>query len=81
MRLPRPSAHTLSLALILVASPVMAQWQKLPPMPEPNGGFVCGTDRTGIVVMGGTNWRDGTKHWLQTITRFDPETMRWAIVG
>ena len=28
------------LALILAVAPVMAQWQKLPPMPEPSGGIV-----------------------------------------
>ena len=81
MTLPGPSARTVTAALILTASPVMAQWQKLPPMPEASGGFACGTDGTGIVVIGGTNWKDGAKHWLQTISRFDPKAMRWDIIG
>lgn len=81
MTFPRPTARTVTAALLLAASPVMAQWQKLPPMPEASGGFTCGTDGAGIVVMGGTNWKDGAKHWLQTISRFDPTTMRWDSVG
>lgn len=81
MTLPGSSARTVAAALVLAASPAMAQWEKLPPMPEAIGGFACGTDGTGVVVMGGTNWKDGTKRWLQTISRFDPKTMRWEDVG
>ncbi len=74
---PRTSMRTLTLALILATGPVVAQWQKLPPMPTPSGGFSCGADEKGILVMGGTNWEGGTKQWLQSISRFDPQTMRW----
>ena len=75
------STHTLAIALLLTTSSVFAQWEKLPPLPETNGGFSCGADESGILVLGGTNWAGGTKNWLQTISRFDPKTLRWDIFG
>ncbi len=73
--------HILAAALLLTTSPVPAQWEKLPPLPETNGGFSCGADESGILVIGGTNWAGGTKNWLQTISRFDTKSMRWEVVS
>lgn len=74
-------APILAIALLIAATPALAQWEKLPPLPEASGGFVCGVDRSGVLVLGGTNWAGGAKNWLQTISRFDPKTMRWDSVG
>ncbi|MFN7564115.1 MAG: Kelch repeat-containing protein [Prosthecobacter sp.] len=59
--------------------PAFAQpvWEQLPPLPEPNGGFACGYVYEGIIVIGGTNWRDGKKQWLNKVHIFEPETKRW----
>ena len=30
-----------------------------------------------VVVIGGTNWKDGTKRWLDKVRAFDPATLKW----
>ncbi len=65
----------LSLALISTAQ---AQWTALPPLPAPNGGFICGDDDGQIVVLGGTNWEGGKKNWLNKKHIFDPAKMIWS---
>lgn len=67
----------LFLSLMLVSS-AHAQWEKLPPLPEPNGGFVCGHEKGQIIVVGGTNWKDGKKHWLSQKHLFEPATNTWS---
>ncbi len=59
--------------------PAFAQpaWEPLPPLPEPNGGFVCGHAKGRIVVKGGTNWEGGKKNWLSRLHRFDPVRREW----
>lgn len=70
-----------SVVLLVTASPIMADWEKLPSMLEPSGGFACGADHDGITVLGGTNWENGEKHWLQNVSHFDPGTKKWEIIG
>ena len=53
-------------------------WQALASLPEPNGGCVGGAVPGAILVVGGTNWSDGQKHWLSTVHRLDLETLRWT---
>jgi len=53
-------------------------WQDLPPMPEPNGGFMCGALPDAIVVVGGTNWAGGEKQWLRSVHRLDLSSLRWS---
>jgi len=64
-------------SLMIAARPVQAQWEQLPPLPEPNGGFVCGCRDGKIVVMGGTNWTGGKKNWLKKVHEFDPVQKTW----
>jgi N-acetylneuraminic acid mutarotase len=65
----------LSLAFVSTAH---SQWEQLPPLPEPNGGFMCGVADGQIVVAGGTNWEGGKKNWLKAVHAFDPATERWS---
>jgi N-acetylneuraminic acid mutarotase len=53
-------------------------WQKLPPLPESNGGAAVGVVAGKIVIVGGTHWRDGKKVWLKTVHRYDPAASRWV---
>lgn len=53
-------------------------WEKLPPLPAPNGGFVAGVDRGKLVISGGTNWKDGAKNWLTKAWAFDPQSLKWT---
>jgi len=57
-----------------------AEWEQLPPLPEPNGGGLCGALGTKIVLVGGTNWEGGTKNWLRAIHEYDPATRTWSKV-
>jgi N-acetylneuraminic acid mutarotase len=67
----------LFLSLTLVSSLHAADWEQLPPLPEPNGGFVCGHEKGKIIVIGGTNWEGGTKNWLKVARFFDPAMRVW----
>lgn len=55
-----------------------AEWEALPPLPEPNGGFVCGHQKGKIVIKGGTNWEGGKKNWLKKVHEFDPVKKKWT---
>lgn len=65
----------LSLALVSTAH---AQWEQLPPLPEPNGGFMSGVVGGKIVIVGGTNWEGGKKNWLKAVQVFDPKVSTWS---
>ena len=83
-KLQRAGALQNALALMLIAfammaaRPVHAQWEQLPQLPEPNGGFVCGHEKGKIIVIGGTNWEGGQKNWLDRRHEFDPVQKTWS---
>lgn len=58
-----------------------ATWERVAPLPEGNGGFICGTHGRQLMIAGGTTWREGTKHWLHRIWLFDPERNTWRDAG
>jgi N-acetylneuraminic acid mutarotase len=68
-------------AFVLSMNANAADWERIAPLPEPNGGFVCGSVGGEIVTLGGTNWRDGTKHWLRRIHAYNPATNQWREIG
>jgi N-acetylneuraminic acid mutarotase len=55
----------------------VAAWEQIAPLPTPNGGFGCGVLKNKIVVVGGTNWRNERKEWLDGIWVYEPQTGRW----
>lgn len=76
---PTPmTKRVLSMVALLACNASAAEWEPMPPLPEPNGGFVCGHDKGQILVVGGTNWEGGKKNWLRGVHSFDPVTLRWA---
>lgn len=75
--MPKP----LLLSLALTFSCQAAEWEQLPPLPEPNGGFVCGHEAGQIIVIGGTNWEGGKKNWLRAIHSFDPTAGQWTKIS
>jgi N-acetylneuraminic acid mutarotase len=77
-------------ALMIAVRPIQAQWEQLPPMPEPNGGFVCGQmihdlavaggskwQMHDLMIAGGTNWEGGKKNWLTSFWVFDTNGKAW----
>jgi N-acetylneuraminic acid mutarotase len=79
LRFQNALALMLIASLMIAARPVQAQWEQLPPLPEPNGGFVCGHEKGKIVVIGGTNWEGGTKNWLNKKQFYDVELKSWHV--
>lgn len=62
----------------LHATALQADWESIAPLPQPNGGFVAGCAGGKIVIAGGTNWPDGTKHWLDAVHVYDPAANQWS---
>jgi len=61
----------------VMATSSSAEWEALPPLPEPCGGFLCGTHDSKLIIVGGTNWSDGTKNWLKSVRAYDPAAKLW----
>lgn len=55
-----------------------ADWEELPPLPEPNGGGLCGAVQGRIVIAGGTNWEGGAKNWLRSSYDYNPARRTWT---
>lgn len=75
------SKWLVALAVPLLSASIRAgdqSWQKLNAMPEPNGGFIGLALPDAIIVVGGTNWGDGEKHWLRTVHRLDLVSLNWS---
>lgn len=68
---------TSCLLLLAAGTSQAAGWEKLPPLPEPVGGSVVESHQGRVIIAGGTNWKDGTKRWLDKVRAFDPATMKW----
>ena len=67
--------------LALTMNSISAEWERLAPLPESNGGFVSGVVNGEIVIVGGTNWKDDTKQWLARIHAYDPQANVWREIG
>jgi hypothetical protein len=66
---------------VMITSQGMAGWEEISPLPEPNGGFACGVAARKIFVIGGTNWKENRKQWLDGIWVFDPARHGWGVRG
>jgi N-acetylneuraminic acid mutarotase len=64
-------------ALLLACNAHATDWEKLAPLPEPNGGFIGGSLDGQVYVIAGTNWEGGKKNWLSKVHSFDPKAGQW----
>jgi N-acetylneuraminic acid mutarotase len=68
----------------LLMSPLCAApsaWEKLPPLPVANGGFIAAAQGDRILVAGGTTWQGETKIWLDRLWSYDPGPRAWREAG
>ena len=70
-------ARTACLVVAYAANANAGTWQKLPPLPESNGGFICADWEGRVLILGGTNWVGDEKKWLAGVHQFDPVGQRW----
>jgi N-acetylneuraminic acid mutarotase len=73
--------RTCALLFALMTACSLADWEKLPSLPEENGGFAVAADNGGITIVGGTKWENGVKQWLRSICHYSPKTNRWEVVA
>lgn len=71
------TAWIASILVACAANTSACAWQKLPSLPEPNGGFICAEYQGRVLVLGGTNWVGKEKKWLTGIYLFDPVNEHW----
>lgn len=77
----RPLIFALLLAGLASARAATAVWEKLPPLPEPNGGFIAGAVGRDVLIAGGTKWENDTKSWLRRICLFESRKREWRVIG
>lgn len=78
----RPAVVLLaSLALTSVRAAAPMDWERLPPLPVGNGGFVAAALGGELVVAGGTTWRGEEKLWLDGIWAYEPARRAWREAG
>ncbi|MFB3904762.1 MAG: Kelch repeat-containing protein [Acidobacteriota bacterium] len=53
-------------------------WSRGPDVPLPRGGYGMAWHDQGLVLAGGTFWRDGKKLWTDDVSSFDPKLNRWS---
>src|SRR5687768_17425264 len=58
-----------------------AAWERLAPLPVPNGGFAGAANDGRIIVVGGVTWQGDTKIWLDRMWAYDPERNQWSETG
>lgn len=68
-------------AASLSTSAALAAWERLAPLPVPNGGFVAAASGDRILAVGGVTWRGDNKIWLDGIWSYDPARNAWSDAG
>ncbi len=64
---------TTSAALV----PESIDWSRGPDIPLPRGGYYAAWYRGGLLVAGGTYWKDKKKIWTDRVSFYDPQRDHW----
>ncbi|MBL9210352.1 MAG: hypothetical protein JNL92_07775 [Opitutaceae bacterium] len=70
-----------SAGAFLSVSTASAAWERLAPLPVPNGGFIGAASGGRIIAAGGVTWKGDTKIWLDGIWSYDPGRNAWSETG
>jgi N-acetylneuraminic acid mutarotase len=71
----------LLLSSLQAAGSLGLYWDTGPNMPRPSGGHATAVLGDGLFVVGGTNWQDDQKFWLDDIARYDLASRSWSAAG
>jgi N-acetylneuraminic acid mutarotase len=52
-------------------------WKNAAILPCPVAGYMAGVVHGGLVIVGGSYWENGQKHWTDAVQLFDPSTNIW----
>jgi len=75
------TALRLSAAALLYTTVASAAWERLAPLPVPNGGFIGTVNGDRIIAAGGVTWQGDAKIWLSGIWSYDPARNAWNEIG
>jgi N-acetylneuraminic acid mutarotase len=53
-------------------------WSRGPDIPLPRGGYYAAWYRGGLLIAGGTYWRNGKKYWTDRVSFYDPKLNNWT---
>lgn len=53
-------------------------WSRGPDVPLPRGGYFAAWYRGGLLLGGGTYWKNQKKLWTDKVSFFDPVTRKWT---
>ena len=54
-------------------------WSRAVDLPLPRGGYFAAWHNGGVLVAGGTYWKEGKKIWTDAVHFFDPKQGRWFV--
>lgn len=54
------------------------EWVRGPDLPLARGGYFSVAHRGGLLIAGGTYWKDGQKLWTSEVSFLDPASGQWA---
>lgn len=53
-------------------------WSRGPDIPLPRGGYYASWYEGGLLIAGGTYWKDGKKLWTDSVSFYEPSRNRWV---
>jgi N-acetylneuraminic acid mutarotase len=69
----------LMISLVLTShAPGDISWSKGPDIPLPRGGYYAAWHNGGLLLAGGTYWKDKKKHWTDKVSFYDPKLNKWT---
>lgn len=60
------------------ASPNNIAWSRGPDIPLPRGGYYAAWYKGGLLLAGGTYWKDNKKHWTDRVSFYNPALNEWS---
>lgn len=53
-------------------------WTRGADIPLPRGGYYANWYNGGLLIAGGTYWKDQKKYWTDAVSFYDPRSQRWT---